>query len=321
MPPSQRGGGGPLRRAGTLYVRATNRMLAIALLLSACAARPPRPVTRTPSFVPADSGVVILDLDAALAVTDASLLAGDGSHWPSPAREEDGVHERALALTGGRRCRRGEGTIRGLDVPRAADFRGCAAEGTPGNDAPLNVLKNRTDEPPSRSWECRDVAWMLALPVPAGLPRQMRRYTDEQREAIASSSGRPVCVEGYLGGVKDEGGEATNCGGSGGADQHIYLVPDALPAGELARRADLVPRVPDVLVVETTPRVRVAHDTWTTAALRDLRRTQTRVRVCGWTMLDPEHANQVGRYRSTVWEIHPILHIDVRQDDGSWDEL
>lgn len=33
------------------------------------------------------------------------------------------------------------------------------------------------------------------------------------------------------------------------------------------------------------------------------------------------HPSKVGGSRSTVWEIHPILHIESQRDDGGWDEL
>jgi hypothetical protein len=34
-------------------------------------------------------------------------------------------------------------------------------------------------------------------------------------------------------------------------------------------------------------------------------------------MFDPEHAAHLGRYRSTLWEIHPITKIEVFKD-GQW---
>ncbi len=193
-------------------------------MLVACAAQPTRPVTSAavPSLrVSARSP----DLDAAVGSVDAALAAeGDGGLATLTEARPERVAPGLRALTAGRSCRGDDGPLHGLDAPRSADYLGCAAEGTPGRDAPLNVLKNCADEPPADAWECRDVAWMLALPVPDGLPREMRR-------------------------------------------------------------------------------------------------SQTRVRVCGWTMLDPEHPSEVGGSRSTLWEVHPILHIDVQRAEGDWQEL
>ena len=44
------------------------------------------------------------------------------------------------------------------------------------------------------------------------------------------------------------------------------------------------------------------------------------VRISGWLLLDPEHRNHLGKYRSTLWEIHPITRIEVMKD-GSWVDL
>jgi len=40
------------------------------------------------------------------------------------------------------------------------------------------------------------------------------------------------------------------------------------------------------------------------------------VRISGWLMMDPQHPDQVGNSRVTIWEIHPITRIEVFRD--SW---
>ena len=45
------------------------------------------------------------------------------------------------------------------------------------------------------------------------------------------------------------------------------------------------------------------------------------VRISGWTMLDPEHPDQVGKTRGTIWEIHPVMRLDVMQAGGGWRAL
>ncbi len=37
-------------------------------------------------------------------------------------------------------------------------------------------------------------------------------------------------------------------------------------------------------------------------------------------MLDPEHHAHLGKYRMTLWEIHPITKIEVFQN-GGWLDL
>ena len=74
------------------------------------------------------------------------------------------------------------------------------------------------------------------------------------------------------------------------------------------------------VVVETTPRIRRTHPKWTKMRLTPWLDSSLPVRITGWTFLDPEHSNHLGRYRSTLWEIHPITKIEVKQGNR-WVDL
>ena len=39
------------------------------------------------------------------------------------------------------------------------------------------------------------------------------------------------------------------------------------------------------------------------------------VRISGWLLFDPQHTNHLKKYRSTLWEIHPITKIEVWDTD------
>ena len=67
-------------------------------------------------------------------------------------------------------------------------------------------------------------------------------------------------------------------------------------------------------MTETTPRVRVNHK-WSLDLLRPLVDNQERVRISGWLFFDPEHPDHIEKYRITLWEIHPIMEIEVWQGD------
>ena len=73
-------------------------------------------------------------------------------------------------------------------------------------------------------------------------------------------------------------------------------------------------------MIEFTPRVRAMHPTWTLQGLESLARQKTKVRISGWTMLDPEHPDEVGKSRGTIWEIHPAVRVETQQGNG-WKEL
>jgi hypothetical protein len=71
------------------------------------------------------------------------------------------------------------------------------------------------------------------------------------------------------------------------------------------------------IVVEPTPRIRVVHPKWTVARLTPWLDSAEPVRISGWLLFDPAHRSHLGRYRKTLWEIHPVTRIEVWQG-GSW---
>ena len=44
------------------------------------------------------------------------------------------------------------------------------------------------------------------------------------------------------------------------------------------------------------------------------------VRLSGWLYFNPDHPQDVGRTRATLWEISPVMQIEVFQD-GRWNPL
>jgi hypothetical protein len=74
------------------------------------------------------------------------------------------------------------------------------------------------------------------------------------------------------------------------------------------------------VIVEVTPRGKDKHPTWTAAALKKLANQNTPVRISGWLMFDQDHYEQLGNTRGTLWEIHPIMQIEVFQN-GEWTKL
>ncbi len=190
----------------------------------------------------------------------------------------------------------------------AQDFHGCPPEGS-GGDPALNRLKNRVEVPaefePMRFHELRD------LDVPEGVSKKHREaWPRAAREVVEAQEQRAVQVVGYFLKVKLEGQESPNCYSNDTRlrDFHIWLANS--PDDERA----------DAVVVEVTPRVRAEHASWSLTNLRRLVNQQSRVRISGWLMLDPEHPDQVGRTRATLWEIHPILKIEV-WSANRWREL
>jgi hypothetical protein len=198
-------------------------------------------------------------------------------------------------------------------VPGSTTFHGedgdCGPTGD-GGDRTTNTRKNRTDVPT----QYHPVTWsaLQSLPYPkAG--KSLETWTPQQLSVIEPYQGIAVSVVGYLIAVKPQtggSGESTNCHftNSDEVDWHMALAQNAVDPESKA------------IVVETTPRMRQSHAKWTKAALAPWIGSTASVRISGWTMFDPEHRNHLGRYRSTLWEIHPVTKIEVFQD-GQWIDL
>lgn len=192
-------------------------------------------------------------------------------------------------------------------VPVSPGFEGCPPDGD-GGDRVLNRRKNRID---SAVWKPMPFAAVLALPWPSGVDRRMRaEWSRSDSVAVSRREGVPISVEGYFAGAKTEGPEATNCHGAESLfrDWHIWL---SMQPGKDRRRS---------IVVETTPAVRATHPDWLLSTIHQLVRDSSYVRISGWLLLDQEHPEQLGKTRGTLWEIHPVMRIEVKRD-GRWRTL
>jgi hypothetical protein len=198
-------------------------------------------------------------------------------------------------------------------APNQTQYEGvdgvCGPTGD-GGDAKTNGRKNRTDAPASYHL----VTWKAfqSLPYPTA-GRSLEQWTAQQLAIIQPYEGISVTVVGYLAAIKVEdtgSGEATNCHftNSEEVDWHMPLVEHSGDAEATS------------IVVETTPRIRQSHPKWTPTHLAPWVTSDQPVRISGWALLDPEHRAHLGKYRSTLWEVHPITKIEVFQN-GQWVDL
>ena len=190
-------------------------------------------------------------------------------------------------------------------APVDSTFHGCGPAGALP-DHELNLLKNRVD-----AGAYLDVPWrtVAQLPWPRKTGYRFRDlWTRDERHAVARYEGAAVRVEGYLAGYRLEIPEPPNCYSRAEhrRDFHLWL-------GERANGSKK-----RSIVVELTPRVRARHPAWDEARLAWLVHNQSPLRVSGWLMLDQMHPELVGRNRVTLWEIHPVLALEWKRDDGRW---
>jgi len=65
------------------------------------------------------------------------------------------------------------------------------------------------------------------------------------------------------------------------------------------------------IVTEVTPHFQPPTTGWSYEALLDLCQRQARVRISGWLLHDYQHIRDIGAWRASAWEIHPVTSIEV----------
>jgi hypothetical protein len=191
--------------------------------------------------------------------------------------------------------------------PSPEGFGECPPEGE-GGDVELNILKNRVDKGayvPVSFESLRSLTWPKSVER-----RPMNEWTPTGRAFILQYMGIPVVVEGYIETLREGGADAANCNSPDELNPYwrLYLVNE--PRG---RRYQAV-------VAVSTPQTRHGH-TWTTDLIRSfLIDGRVLVRLSGWLYFDPDHPQDIGRTRATLWEISPVMQIEVFQD-GKWNPL
>lgn len=192
--------------------------------------------------------------------------------------------------------------------PKPVDktFLGCPPQGD-GGDSQLNILKNRIDDGENGAYHDVALSTLISLTFPQDIGKVRRdNWTSADVSAVAPYEGVAIRTVGYLVDVKHEGTESPNCHDVDHRDFHVWIVPNQSDGKASA------------MVVEVAPRVRDQRPGWTDTALSNLR--GQKVRISGWLMLDQEHPEQLGKTRATLYEIHPILHIEVSQG-GGWTSI
>ncbi len=181
---------------------------------------------------------------------------------------------------------------------------GCPPEGA-GGDTALNLMKNRMDQGPyvPVSFES-----LVTLTWPKSVENEpVTSWPTSSRAFLDQYLGLPVSVEGYIVNIREAGPEAATC--------------DLKEPADITWRMNLAnnPRAlrSQTMVIESTPQARIGH-TWTIDVIKTLIvDPRLQVRVSGWLYFDPEHPQEVGRMRATLWEIRPVMQIEVFQD-GRW---
>lgn len=187
-----------------------------------------------------------------------------------------------------------------------------------GGDCPWNgddsdpdtfVHKNRADTAEKDGVQYHDVTWAAIANLKYPVAKPLRKnWTAEQIAEITPFEGVALRTTGYLVAFKPQSGgsgEGTNChlNAPSDTDTHMALVESV---GDAEKSS---------VVIEFTPRFLKAHPNWKKSTLSPWLNSDNPVRISGWLMLDPDHRNHLNRFRSTLWELHPITKIEVWKEN------
>jgi hypothetical protein len=191
--------------------------------------------------------------------------------------------------------------------PDSVAFGNCPPQGR-GGDPELNLLKNRVDK---GAYVPVSFGSLLALTWPKSVEHvPMMDWSPASRAFITQYLGIPVVVEGFIVSLREGGPDPATCDQVDEQNPYwrIYLAGN--PRDDRAQ----------AVVAVSTPQTRVGH-TWTTDLIRSfIMAGRWQVRISGWLYFDPNHPQDVRRTRATLWEISPVMQIEVFQD-GRWNPL
>ncbi len=183
-------------------------------------------------------------------------------------------------------------------APASFTMDGCPPEGL-GGDAELNLLKNRADP---GNYTLVSFDSLTALTWPKNIEQlPMHRWPASSRNFIGQYEGTPITVEGYIGGLREGLPDPADCNwtNSGYLDWHLTFTKN--PRDDRSRS----------VLAEVTPRIRM-HHRWTIDSVHSvIMDNHVPVRLSGWLYFDPEHPGDLGVTRITLWEINPVMQIEV----------
>lgn len=187
-------------------------------------------------------------------------------------------------------------------TPQEINFDGCPPQGK-GGDSELNLLKNRVDK---GNYAPVSFDSLTALTWPKTVEQTpMKDWSDSARSFIKQYEGIPISVEGYVISVREGYPTPANCNSSDSSDLDWNISFTKNPRDEHSQ----------VVMVVVTARVRQDHQ-WTLDLIRStIFNDHLQTRFSGWLFFNPDHPQDIGQTRATLWEIHPVTQIEVFQNN------
>ncbi len=188
--------------------------------------------------------------------------------------------------------------------PKSIEYNGCPPEGL-GGDSELNLLQNRVDD---GKYVPVSFDSLTTLTWPKSVEQvDMKDWSPTNRAFISQYEGVPIMVEGYIVNIREDYPDPANCNRANGSNLDWRISFTQNPKDDRSQ----------AIIAMVTPRVRFDHQ-WTIDLIHAvIMGDHIPVRMYGWLYFDPQHPDEVGVTRATLWEIHPVMQIEVSQN-GRW---
>ena len=213
-----------------------------------------------------------------------------------------------IILPKGESNKQGENSASSFQSTAPKSFHGFTRDGI-GGDPLLNDQKNRWTAPTALLQ--LSVSQIMALPhseLSSMGKEDRKKWTATAIAQADASESHGVQVVGYLAKAKESGSEACNGKSDALHDFHIWITESP---GENKNQG---------IIIEATPYWKEQFPAWTLQAFEKLALNNAKVRILGWLLWDDEHADEVGKSRGSLWEVHPFTKFEV-EIGGSWKEL
>lgn len=189
----------------------------------------------------------------------------------------------------------------------------CPPE-TEVGDAILARLKTRVAMP-ERYREMTVEGFFLNFAPNLHTPKVRERFSAVNNHYVESREQEGVAVVGYVLAVTSSAQQTGNCG-----EEPRHNVQLWIGAKQAASAKEAKAMRANAIAATLTPAGQDVHAGWLLPTLNRLAQQGAKVRISGWPLYDPEHPEQLGKARGTLWEIYPVMKIEIWAN-GSWQEL
>ncbi|HXN06764.1 MAG TPA: hypothetical protein VN944_06850 [Nitrospiria bacterium] len=160
-----------------------------------------------------------------------------------------------------------------------------------------------------KKFEAMDVNQFLQALTPNLKTSKYRKFfSPAQNEYLEKNENRAITLEGFLLDFSQEMEAEVPCKSPAKKELRLWVGAGPVQAKSYA------------VLVELPIHSKDKQDRAKLGRLQVALKRNTKIKISGWVLYNPENPDQYGRIRGTLWEISPITRIEI-WENGKWKEL